>query len=98
LPLEGSGVQAVAQLLQPVHPVLCDAAPGVTAVVLPAVESLGLDFLEDGVAGVFISPRDRTVAGWDGGTRVPLGDRRRAAVAVVGAVGRYLKDLAFDLI
>jgi hypothetical protein len=98
LSLEGSGVQAVAQLLQPVHHILGDAAPVVAAIVLPAVESLGLDFLEDGVAGVVVSPRHRTVTWRDGGTRVPLGDRRMAAVAVVGAIGRYLVDLAFDLV
>lgn len=98
LPFKGSGVQAVAQLLEPVHHVLGNAAPVVAAIVLPAVEPLGLDFLEDDVAGVVISPRDRTIAWRDGGTRVPLGDRRMAAVAVVGAIGRYLGDLAFDLV
>lgn len=77
LPLEGSGVQAVAQLLQPEHHVLGDAAPVVAAVVLPAGESLGFDFLEDGVAGVVVSPRNRSIAGRDGGTRVPFGNRRR---------------------
>ena len=50
------------------------------------------------IASVVASPRDRTVAWRDGGTRVPLGDRRMAAVAVVGAIGRDLGDLAFDLI
>lgn len=47
LPFKGSGVQAVAQLLEPVHHVLGNAAPVVAAIVLPAVEPLGLDFLDD---------------------------------------------------
>ena len=55
LPFKGSGVQAVAQLLEPVHHVLGNAAPVVAAIVLPAVEPVGLDFLEDDVAGVVIS-------------------------------------------
>ena len=40
LPLEGPGVQAVAQLLHPVHHVFRDAAPVVAALVLPAATSL----------------------------------------------------------
>jgi hypothetical protein len=50
LSLEAPGEQAVAELLEPVHHVLGDAAPVVAAIVLPAVESLGSNFLKDGVA------------------------------------------------
>lgn len=57
LDLEGSGGETVAQSLQAVHHVRGDAAPLVAAIVLPAGESLGLDFLEDGGA-------------WDG--RLPM--------------------------
>lgn len=98
LSLEASGEQGVPQLLEPVHHVLGNAASVVSAIVLPAVESLGFNFLEDDVASVVASPRDRTVAWRDGGTRVPLGDCRMAAVAVVGTIGRDLGDLAFDLV
>ena len=88
LSLETSGEQAVAELLEPVHHVLGDTAPVVTAIVLPAVESLGSNFLKDGVASVVASPRDRTVAWRDGDTRVPLGDRRLAAVVSMAVKNR----------
>ena len=98
LSLETPGEQAVLQLLEPVHHVLGNAAPVVAAIVPPAVESLGSNFLNDGVASMVASPRDRAVAWRNGSTRVPLGNRRMAAVAVVGAIGRDLGDLAFDLV
>ena len=98
LPFKGAGVEAVTELLEPVHHVLGKAAPVVATVVLPAGESLGFDFLENGVARVAISPRDRTVAGRDGGPSVPFGDRCMAAVAVVGAIGRDLRNLPLDLV
>ena len=85
LPFEGSRVQAVAELLEPLLPVFGNAASMVTALVLPTGESLGFDCLEKGVAW------------WDRSTRVPLGDRRMAAVAVVDAISRRLREIAFDL-
>ena len=85
--LEGSRVKAVAHLLQAVHHVLGEATPVIAALVLPASKSLGRDVLEDGIARVVVSPRDRTVAWRNGDMRVPLGDRRMATVAVVGAIG-----------
>ena len=91
LPLEGPVVQAVAQLLQPEHHVLGDAAPVVGAAVLPAGESLGVDVLEDGVARVVVSPQNRSLAGWDGRPRAPFGNRRVTAVAVAGAIGRDMR-------
>jgi hypothetical protein len=42
--LEASGEQGVAQLLESARHVLGDAASVVAAIVLPAVEPLGLDF------------------------------------------------------
>lgn len=44
------------------------------------------------------SPRDCPVACRDGGTRVPLGARRMAAVAFVDAIDRDLGDIADDLV
>ena len=61
LPLEGSGVQAVAQLLQPVHHVLGDAAPVVVAIVLPASAALGGDVFENTVTGMIVAPGNSTV-------------------------------------
>lgn len=87
LPLEGPGVQAATQLLQPVHHVLGDAAPVVAALVLPAAASLGFDLLEDRIAGMMVSPSDGPFPRGKGGTSAPLGDGRVAAVAVVGAIG-----------
>ena len=85
LPLEGPGVRSVAQWLQPVHPVLGDAAPVVAALVLPATASLGFDLLEDRITGMIVSPSDgafprgegwheRSARRWPRGSR---GCRRR---------------------
>ncbi len=63
LVLEGLGEQAVAQLFLAVHHILGDSAPVVSAPLLPGVESLGLDFLGDGVAGMVVSLRNRIVDG-----------------------------------
>jgi hypothetical protein len=98
LPLEGPGVQGVAQLLQSVHPVFREAAPVVAALVLPDALSLGVDLLEDRIAGMIVSPGNGAFPRGNGGTRAPLGDGGVAAVAVVGTLGRYLGDLAFDLV
>jgi hypothetical protein len=47
---------------------------------------------------MIVSPGNGAFPRGNGGTSAPLGDGRVAAVAVVGAIGRYLVDLAFDLV
>ncbi len=67
----------------------------VSTLLLPARESLALDFLENGVARVVVYPRDSTVAWLDGGTR-PVWRSPRAAAAVASVTGRYLREIALD--
>ena len=98
LSLEGSRVQAVAQLLQPVHHVLGDAAPVVVAIALPAGAALGGDILENNATGMIVAPGNSTVPRGNGGTGVPVGNGGMAAFDVVGAIGRHLRDFAFDLV
>jgi hypothetical protein len=52
LSFEGSGGQAVTELLEPVQHVFRDAASLATTLVLPAIESFGLDLPQNGVARV----------------------------------------------
>ena len=47
---------------------------------------------------MIVSPSDGTFPRGNGGTSAPFGDGRVAAVAVIGAIGRDLGDLAFDLV
>ena len=74
LPLEGSEVQAVAQLLQPVHHVLGRAAPVVSAIVLPAGAVLGGETVENGSTGMIIVPGNGAVPWGNSGTGVPVGN------------------------
>ncbi len=98
LPLEGSGGQAVTQLLQPVHHVLGDAAPVVVAIVLPAGAALGGYLFENTVTGMIVAPGNSTVPRGNGGTGVAVGNGGMAAFGVVGAIGGHLRDFVFDLV
>ncbi len=98
LPLEGSGVQAVAQLLQPVHHVLGDAAPVLVAIVLPASAALGGDVVENTVAWMIVAPGNGAVPRGNGRTGVAVGNGGMASVGVAGAIGGHLRDFAFDLV
>ena len=89
---------SVAQLLQPVHHVLGDAAAVVAAMVLPASAALDGDVFEDGIAGMIVAPGNRAVPRGNGGTGVPVGNGGMAAFGVVGAIGGHLREVAFDLV
>jgi hypothetical protein len=85
LSLEVSGVQAVTELLEPVHPVLRDAAPVLTTFAFPAIQSFGLDLPQNDVPRVVVSPPNRAVSRWDGRPCVSPGDGLMAAADVVRA-------------
>jgi hypothetical protein len=63
LPVEEPGEHLVAELFEPIHHVLGEAAPMVAAVILPAISALGLDFLEDAISGMVVAPLNRALPG-----------------------------------
>ena len=63
--------QFVPEWLEPDPPVFGQAPPMSAAIVLPAVLSLGVDFPEDAVPRVIVSPEKDTVFGRKGGPGRP---------------------------
>lgn len=90
-PLEGSRVQAVAQLLQPERYVLVKAAPVVAAIVLPAGAAVSADVSDENhSAWMIVARRHSAILQRTGGM---------ATFGVVGAIGGHLRDdFAFDLV
>ena len=97
LAFEAPGQQFVPELFEPVHHVFGQAASMIATVVLPAVASLGVDFLEEAIPRVIVAPENGPLSRRNSRLGVPLCNRCVATLGVLGSIGGYLRHAPFDL-